>query len=114
MGSENGTHEVGCAVVIPCLGKDYKYKLNELSSFYTAEIIDINNAMDIATFEKWDYINVCSDSLSALTKLKLVLSSVFPFVRLDLSPSLMDLLLKVTRTTANGINVRFIWCTYKD
>jgi len=71
-------------VVVP--SKDFKFKLNRFSSSYTAEVIAMNNAMDIAISEKWDSINVCSDSLSALTKLKTTLLSVFPFVRSDLSP----------------------------
>jgi len=102
--SEEGIHEVGCAVMIPSLGKDFKFKLNGLSSSYTAEVIAMNNAMDIVS-EKWDSINVCFDSLSALTKLKTSLLSVFPFVKSYLDPSLMDFLLKVTRLSANGIQV---------
>jgi len=109
MGSKDGSHEVGCALVIPCLDKDYKYKLNILSSSYTTEIIAMNNALEIAMSEKWVSINICSDSLSTLTKLKFVLSSVFPIVCSDLSPSLMEFSLKITRLSANGINVRFTW-----
>jgi len=107
-GLEDGTREVGCAVVIPSLGKEFKFKLNSLSSFYRrlpiAEVITMNSAMDIVLSEKLNSINICSDLLSALTKLKTSLLSVFPFVRSDLDPSLMDLLLKVTRLFANDIH----------
>jgi len=77
---DDGDFEVGCALVVFRLGKSYKFKLNRLSRSYTPELI----AMDITLFEYWTSINICSVSLSALTKLQLVLSSLLPFARTDL------------------------------
>jgi len=76
--SDERVYEVDCSFVIPCLGKTYMFKLNRLSSSYTSELIVMINAMDIALSECWTSINICFDSLSALTKLESVLSSFFP------------------------------------
>jgi len=102
--SDEGECEVSCAIVIPCLGKTYMFKLNRLSSSYTSELMAMINAMDIALSECWTSINVCSDSLSALTKLESVLSSFFPFVRSDLEPSVMNLSLKVVKLSFKPIS----------
>jgi len=52
---------VGCAIVIPCLQKEFKYKLNDNSNSYTAETIAIVKAMDLTLIEA--SINICTDSL---------------------------------------------------
>jgi len=67
--------------------------------------------IDITSSEGWISINVCSDSLSALTKLKSVLSSLFLFTRIDLEPSVMNLSLKTAKLFSRGISIRFTWCS---
>jgi len=114
MESGDGDLEVGCAVVIPCLSKSYKFKLNRLSSSYTSELIAMISAMDIVLSERWTSIND-SDSLSALTKLKSILSSLFPFAKTDLGPSVINLLLRVAKLSFNDVNIRFTSCAaYRD
>jgi len=90
MYSDEGNCDVGCAVIIPSLKVNYMYKLNNFSSSYTAEAIAILQALDewngyhfsnLAMNEKWISINICSDSLSLLVKLKTDLSSVFLLLR---------------------------------
>jgi len=61
---------LGCAVIIPSLQKEVMYKLNNNSCSYMAESIAIIKAMDLSLDEGWASINICSDSLSVLTKIK--------------------------------------------
>jgi len=73
-------------LVAPCLKVKYIYRLNSLSSSYTTEAIAILKAVSLVLLlaEKWTSINICSDSLSLLMKLKADLSSIFPFVKSNL------------------------------
>jgi len=99
---------VGCAIVIPCLQKDFKYKLNDNFSLYTAETII--KAMDLTLIKGWASINICTDSSSVLTKTKFDLSRKFPFTRSNISPTMSDLLLKINKLINSNINIRFTWC----
>jgi len=49
--------------------------------------------------------------LSLSIKLKADLSSIFPFAKSNLNPTLMELLLKIIKLIYSGINVRFTWCS---
>jgi len=68
--SENGDFLVVCSVVIPSLNKILIFKLNFLSSSYTAESIVILEALELTIKESWKAINICIDSLSVITKIK--------------------------------------------
>jgi len=105
--SDDGNCDVECAVVVPCLKMKFMYRLNDFSNSYTVEAIAILKTMDLALAEKWTSINVCSDSLSLLMKLKTGLSSIFLFVNSNLNPTLMELLLKISKMIYSGIKVRF-------
>jgi len=104
--SDDGNCDMGCAVV--CFEMKFMYRLNKFSSSYTAEAVAILKALDLALIEKWTSINICSDSLSLLLKLKTDLSSIFPLSNLNLT--LMKLLLKIIKVIYLDINVRFTWC----
>jgi len=110
MSIDQGEGVVGCAVVAPSRGLMYQFKLNNSTSSYSAELIAIQKAIDITKSENWSSINVCSDSLSALTRLESVLLSLTPFARTDLSPLVMELALSVSRLLSRGIGIRFTWC----
>jgi len=77
---------VGCAAVIPNFKVKYMYRFNRFSSSYTAEAVAILKALGLALNEQWTSINICSDSLSLLTKIKSDLSFIFPFIKSDLNP----------------------------
>jgi len=90
------------------LSQIYPYKgALKLTSSFTAEVIAIIKAMDCAMTEGWTSINICSDSLSVLTKLNLGLSSVFLFAKTDLSPIMMDLLMKISKIIHFCIDIKF-------
>jgi|GEM_PF-4450009 len=107
MMADDGDFDVGCAVMVSCLGKSYQFKLSRFSSSYTSELIGMIKAMDIALSECWTSINICSDSLSASTKLESVLSSLYPFARTDLGPSVFDVSLKTVKLVFNDVHLRF-------
>jgi len=66
-------------------------------------------AMDTTLSECWISINICSDSLSALSGLESTLSSLSPFARTDLRPSVMNLSL-MTAKSSRGVSIKFTWC----
>jgi len=70
------------------------------------------NVMGLALAEKWTSINIYSDSLSLLMKLKADLSSIFPFVNSNLNLILPELLLKISKVIYSDINVRFSGTRY--
>jgi len=105
-GTEEGNFIVDCAIVVPSLKIDYKYKLNENTSSYTAKAIAITKALDQAIREGWSYINICTDSLSVLTKIKSDLLRLFPFIRSNLSPIMFELLLAINKLRYSNINIK--------
>jgi len=107
---EDGSPQVGCAMVIPDRGLQKGFKLNNLSSSFTAEAFAIIESLDYAMLGSCSSINICSDSLSVLTKLNSGLDTIFPFNRTDLSPIIMDVLLKIYKVRYLGIGIRFTWC----
>jgi len=110
MMADDGNFDMGCSVVIPCLGKSYLFKLNRSSSSYTSELIAMIKAMDTTLSERWTSINICFDSLSALSELESTLSSLFPFARTDLGPSVMNLSLMTAKLSSRDVSIRFTWC----
>jgi len=105
--SDDRNCDVGCAVIVPCFGMKFGYKLNDFSSSYTAEAVAVLEVVSLALIEQWTSINICSDSLSLLLKLRNDLSSIFPFIKSNLNHILMELLLKIVKATYSGINIRF-------
>jgi len=81
---------------------NFDYTDNHLSSSFTAEAIVILKVMEKTVSERWTAINICSDSMSVLMKLKSDLSFIFPFVKSNLSPIMAEFLLKVTKVTFFG------------
>jgi len=94
---------VGRALVVPAMSLQRGFRLNNLSSSFTAEAIVITKAMDCAMTEGWVSINIYS--LSVLTKLKAGLSSIFPYTKINLSPIMMDML-KISKIIHSGIEIK--------
>jgi len=101
---------VDCAIIIPSLKKELKYKLNDNTSSHTAESTAIIKALDHAIIEGWSFINICTNSLSVLTKVKSDLFRMFPFTRSNLFPTMSELLLGINKLRYSNINIRFTWC----
>jgi len=101
---------VGCAVVVPCFKMKFMYRLNRFSNSYIAEALAILKALGLALTKQWSSINICSDFLNLLLKLKTDLSSIFPFIKSNLNSILMELLLKIVKVVYSD-NVRFTWCS---
>jgi len=113
MMANDGNIDVSCTVVVPCFGRSHLFKLNRSSSSYTAELLAMIKAMDITLSEHWTSINICSDSLSALSGLESALSSLSPFARTDLGHSVMNLSLLTAKVSSRGVSIRFTWCSHQ-
>ncbi|KYQ51157.1 hypothetical protein ALC60_09733 [Trachymyrmex zeteki] len=103
---DNNNNIVGCSVWIPSLIIELKYKLNSLSSSFTAEIWGILKAIDWIIEHKALFSNICTDSKSSLDALFHRKPDQF-----KLNTLIRDLQNKLLYNTTfpNG-RVRFTWC----
>jgi len=106
---ENGNF-VGCAIYIPLIDKSWLFKLNPLTSSYTAEALAIDKSLELINTYSWPHVNICSDSLSVLQVLKNSELSLFPKALTKLNIVIAELLHKITKTNSTENRVRFTWC----
>jgi len=68
--TEEGDFIVGCAIVILQFNRTWPYKLNNLSSPFTAKTIAIDKVLELVKSYSWSNVNIYSDSLSLLQALE--------------------------------------------
>jgi len=61
---------VGCAIVILQFNRTWSFKLNNLSSPFTAKTIAIDKVLKLVKSYSWSNVNIYSDSLSLLQALE--------------------------------------------
>jgi len=67
---DDGNISVGSAIVVPELDMGLTFRLNPLSSSFSAETFAIDKAIELIMFNKWKSVTICTDSLSALTLIR--------------------------------------------
>ncbi|XP_071575663.1 uncharacterized protein [Temnothorax nylanderi] len=95
---------VGSSVWVPQAKILLKYKLNVLSSSFTAECLAISKAIDLMWSQSWNFINVCTDSLSAIQALG---NENHDY---KLSPLIPDLKMKLSLAACENRHIKFSWC----
>lgn len=103
---QDGSPSTGAACWIPSLNIVRKYKLNSLSSSFTAEAMAIVNALGIVTELKLVNAIICTDSLSTLEALKSGKNKKY-----KLCPLITDIKYKIhnLKTVANFC-LKLTWC----
>lgn len=104
---EEGEARVGVAIWIPDLNYASKFKLNTLSSSFTAEAIAIVKALDYILENRIKFANICSDSLSVLQALLSIGKSnhkLCPLIN-DIKNRMQNLMGEIAHQ-----QVRFTWC----
>lgn len=104
---DEGITKAGASVWIPELNHVDKYKLNRLSSSFTAEAIAIIKALDHIVVNGIKFANICTDSLSVLKALGSSGSR-----KHKLCPLINDIKSRMAILTGENSSqqVRFTWC----
>jgi len=106
---ENENH-VGCAIYVPNINKSFLFKLNPITSSFSAEALAIDKALEMVKTYSWLRVNICSDSLSVLQAIKNSEFELFPRALNKLNVVLAELIHKVSLLNAEEPRVRFTWC----
>jgi len=93
---------VGCAILVPHIDKSFSFKLNPMTSSFTAEDLVIDKVLQLMDTQSWHRANICTDSLSLLQALKNVEQSFFPRAIIKVNMALADLFYKLARINYNG------------
>uniref|UniRef100_A0A6P7GUY4 Transcription termination factor 2 n=1 Tax=Diabrotica virgifera virgifera TaxID=50390 RepID=A0A6P7GUY4_DIAVI len=99
------THGVGCAFYIPALNVEKKFKLNLMTSIFSAETIAIIKACQYADNHDIKKINILSDSLSVLKSF----SSQLNANSVSSNPFIVDLKILISDLTSRQFNIIFTW-----
>jgi len=108
--SVEGSNLVGCAILVPHIETSYSFKLNSMSSSFTAEVLAIDRALQLLDPLSLTRVNICSDSLSVLRALENAERAFFPRSLNKLKLPLAELSYKLSRVNFFENRVRFIWC----
>ncbi|XP_071581060.1 uncharacterized protein [Temnothorax nylanderi] len=102
----NGVPIAGCSIRIPQQDITLRFKLNKFTSSFSAEALAIITALDLTLSKFWDYVNICTDSLSVLQ----TIANVKPFSNGKLSPLIPNIKTKLSLAASCGCSIRFSWC----
>jgi len=98
------------APYIPKMNMVYKFKLNDVTGSYMAEILAIDKVLDLVKMHSWRQVNICTDSLSCLPLWKTPQFSLFPSTLSKLNQLVTDLIYKINKINYNKHIIRFTWC----
>ncbi|XP_036142157.1 uncharacterized protein LOC118645386 [Monomorium pharaonis] len=106
---ETGITMVGCSVYVPHQNLTLKYKLNDLTSSFTAESVALLKAIELAQRNNWSYINICTDSKSNLDIINSP-ADVNKNTIKKLNPWVEDIRQRINEAEGVGSKIRFTWC----
>jgi len=93
--SDGNGNLIGCAIHVPHIDKSSLFKLNPITSSFTAEALAIDKSLELVNIYSWPHVNICSDSLSILQALKNSELALFPRALNKLNVVLAELIHKI-------------------